>query len=334
MRAIGDLASFMLSSQFQARLLRIADSSAQEATTGVAQDNARHLGSSTMGFSLLERKTQLLEQHQKGIAEAAVIAGATQSVLGKIQDQLGELATGLSLAGQLNNATELKALSDTAAMTLMDTVNALNSEIVGRHLFSGTASRTSPLPAGASFLDMLRSDVAGAATPGDLVSAVDEWFNAPSNPFETLAYSGSDTGFTHLPIGPGETVTFGLRADGDTVREVLKALGIAALAADPSFGFNTDAQKTLLEQGRLGVLKVDRALTEERAGLGLIEARIEAARVATDIELDETALDRLSLVGVDEFKAASEFEAAQQQLEVFYRVAARQSRVSLAEYLR
>jgi flagellar hook-associated protein 3 FlgL len=61
---------------------------------------------------------------------------------------------------------------------------------------------------------------------------------------------------------------------------------------------------------------------------------IDASRNATDIELDRVSMDRVSLLGVDQFEAASEFEAAQQQLEVFYRIAARQSRVSLAEYLR
>ena len=82
------------------------------------------------------------------------------------------------------------------------------------------------------------------------------------------------------------------------------------------------------------MLDVDRALTEERAGLGLTEAMIETARLSTATELDRIALDRLSLIGIDQFEAASNFEAAQQQLEVFYRIAARQGRVSLAEYLR
>lgn len=126
MRAIGDLASFMLSSQFQTRLRNTADTSAQEATTGLASDKARHLGGSPMAVSLLDRKTQLLEQHQRGIAEASVLANATQSVLGRIQDQTTELGISLSLVGQLDRVSEVKTLSDTAAKTLVDVVNALN----------------------------------------------------------------------------------------------------------------------------------------------------------------------------------------------------------------
>ncbi|WP_416883780.1 hypothetical protein [Marivita sp.] len=287
-----------------------------------------------MAVSLLDRKTQLLEQHQRGIAEASVLANATQSVLGRIQDQTTELGISLSLVGQLDRVSEVKTLSDTAAKTLVDVVNALNTEAAGRFLFSGAASRSAPLPDGASFLQMLRSAVTGSASPSDVTTALDAWFDPPGGSFESLAYSGSDTGFAQLPIGPDDMVTFGLRADGETVRDLLKALSFAALASDPSLGFDVQEQKTLVEQGRLALLDVDRTLTEERAGLGLTEAMIETARLSTATELDRIALDRLSLIGIDQFEAASNFEAAQQQLEVFYRIAARQGRVSLAEYLR
>lgn len=334
MRSIGDLATFMLSSQFQARLRIAADASAQEATTGLAKDTARHLGGSPMAVSLLDRKSELLEQHQRGIAEAGLFASAMQSVLGKIQDQTGQLGTSLSLVSQLQQPSELKTLSDAAATTMIDTVNALNSEIAGRYLFSGSGTRARPLPNGESLLAMLRSQIAGATNPGDAIAAVEAWFDAPGGPFESLAYSGSETGFAQLPIGPDQAVTLGLRADGETVRDMLKALGIAALASDASLGFDVVDQKTLLDEGRIALLQVDSSMTEERAGLGLIEARIDTARLAAESDLSRIALDRMSLAGVDQFKAASDFEAAQQQLEVFYRIAARQGRVSLAEYLR
>lgn len=334
MRAIGDLASFMISSQLQARISSAANVSAQEATTGLAHDKARHLGGSTMAISLLERKSQLLEQHQRGISEAAIFAGATQSVLGRIQDQIGDLATDLSLSSQLQNAMEIKTLSSTAAETMIDAVNSLNVEVAGRHLFSGTATGTKPLPDGATLLENLRSDIAGSATPGDAIAAVDAWFDTPAGAFETLAYSGSTTGFASIPIRDDETVTFGLRADGETVREMLKALSFAALASDPSLGFDVADQKTLLDQGFGSLIKVDRQITEERSGLGLTEAMIEASRVSVETDLERIARDRLKLIGVDQFKVTSEFEVAQQQLEIFYRIAARQGQVSLAEYLR
>jgi flagellar hook-associated protein 3 FlgL len=334
MRAIGDLATFMLSKQFQARLRMSAETAAEEATTGLAKNRIKHLGGSSLAISLLDRKTQLLEQHQLGNAETAVFASATQSILQRVQDQSGALAKNLSLVSQLNSAPEVKALSDSAALAFVDIVNALNVDVAGQFLFSGAATNARPLPSGQALMDMLRADIGGPISADVAISAIESWFKAPNGPFETTAYSGSATGFAQRPIGPDQTVIFGLRADGETVRDLLSALATAALASDDTLGLTLTEQKKLLLEGHSDLLQADRALTEERAGLGLSEAMIDASRNATDIELDRVSMDRVSLLGVDQFEAASEFEAAQQQLEVFYRIAARQSRVSLAEYLR
>ncbi len=334
MRAIGDLASYMLSSRLQSDLRNSAETAAEAATTGLAKNKSRHLGGATMALSLLDRKAVLLEQHQRGIAEASLFAGAMQSTLGRIQDQTSQLVASLSLVSQVQHSSELKTLSETAAGVFVDTVNAVNSEIAGRSLFSGSVTRAQPLPNGQALLDMLRTDVAGAATVADVMTAIDTWFDAPGGTFETAAYQGSDTGFMTLPLSAGDTATFGLRADGETMRDLFKALAKGALAGDSGLGLDQGAQTRLLDQSRIDLLRSDRSLTEERSSLGLTEAIVEDARVTTDSELARLAIDRLSLIGVDQFEAASEFEAAQQQLEVFYRIAARQSRTSLAEYLR
>lgn len=334
MRAIGDLAAFMLASQLQASLRKSADTAAHQATTGLAKDKARHLGGSSMALSLLDRKAQLLEEHQRGIAELAVFASSTQTVLGKIQDQSLELAKRLSVTSQLKELTTLGTLSNSAAQVFVDVVDALNTEVAGRYLFSGVATDRPPLPGGLDLLSMLKEDLAGISSPDAAMSAINSWFNAPTGAFETMVYAGSVSGFAQRPIGPDATVVFGLRADGDTVRHLLTALATAAVASDASLEFSTTDQQTMLDQARKDLGDADRNLIEERAGVGLTEATIATSRRETDIDLNRLAFDRTSLLGVDQFEAASEFEAAQQQLDTFYRIAARQSRVSLAEYLR
>jgi flagellar hook-associated protein 3 FlgL len=334
MRSIGDLAAFMLSNRFQANLSNTANTSAQEATTGLAADSARHLGGATMAVSLMDRKSVLLTQHQRSISEAVIFAGTTQTTLAQIQDRTDKVANTLSLVSQLETGSELNTLSETAAGAFENIVNALNSDVAGRYLFAGSATDAQPLPAGAELLSMLRADIAGATTAQDVITAVDAWFDDTGGPYEATAYVGSDTGFMTLPLTADETATFGLRADGDTIRETLKALAKAALATASALGLEITDQKTLMQTSRAGLLAADEMLIEERGSLGVTEAAIENARLSTETELSRLASDRLSLIGIDQFEAASEFEAAQQQLEVFYRVAARQSRTSLAEYLR
>ena len=334
MRAIGDLASFILSSRFHVDLRTHANEASKAATTGVAPDKARHLGGSTMALSLLDRKAVLLEQHQRGIAEAAVFAGATQTALGRIQHQAGDLAANLSMVSQLQLPSELATLSDDAAGTLIDVVNTLNSEIAGRHLFSGSATRTQPLPSGAELLGLVRSEVAGAATAADIETALDAYFDTPGGGFETAAYNGSDTGFMSLSLSADDTAQFGLRADDTTVKDLLKALSKAALANDPLASLSVVDQTRLLRESHSELLALDDEITAERGSLGLTEEQIENKRLRAVEEVSSLAQKRLSLIGIDQFEAATEFEAAQQQLEVFYRIAARQGRTSLAEYLR
>lgn len=331
MRAIGDLASYMLASRLQTDLRNQADSAAESATTGLAADKARHLGGATLAITLLERKSSLLVQHQRGISEAAVLAGASQATLERIQEQSVDLANDLAISPQLQNSSQIQALSLDASRVFVDTVNALNSSIAGRYLFSGSATQTKPLPDGAVFLDLIRADLAGAASAADVLAGVDAWFDALSGSFDAV-YQGSTDGFMTMPLSSETTAVFALRADGETPRTVLRALAKTALAE--SAGLSLPEQSQVLEAGRAELLQVDQWLTEERAGLGLTEARIADAASATEADIARIELDRLTLIGVDQFEAAAEFEAAQQQLDVFYRIAARQSRTSLAEYLR
>ncbi len=334
MRAIGDLASFMLSSRFQANLRNTALSVAQEATTGLAADKARHLGGLNLEMSLLERKTILLEQHQRGIIEAGLFASSTQVILGRIQDQTTQLSQNLSLASQLPEVSALKAISDEAAAAFVDTINAINSKFAGRFILSGSATKSQPLPDGDTVLDMLRSEISGASSINDVIIALDTWFDAPSGGFNTLAYKASNTGYARLPLSDKETAIFSLRADDEVFRNMLKAVSKSALATEPLLDLTPEDQQTLLSQSHVDIINLDKHLTEERANLGLTEAVVEEARLSTESELARLKLDRLTMIGVDQFESASKFEAAQNQLELFYRIAARQGQTSLAEYLR
>lgn len=334
MRAIGDLASFMLSSRFQANLRNTALSVAQEATTGLAADKARHLGGLNLEMSLLERKTILLEQHQRGIIEAGLFASSTQVILGRIQDQTTQLSQNLSLASQLTEESALKSISDEAAAVFADTINAINSKFAGRFVFSGSAIKSQPLPNGNTVLEMLRSEISGASSINDVIIALDAWFDAPSGGFNTLAYKGSNTGYARLPLSEKDTATFGLRADDEVIRNMLKTMSKSALATDPLLNLALEDQKILLSQSHVDIISLDKQLTEERANLGLTEALVEEARLSTESELAELKLDRLTMIGIDQFESASKFEAAQKQLELFYRIAARQGQTSLGEYLR
>ncbi|MFP7569270.1 hypothetical protein [Marivita sp. S2033] len=334
MRAIGDLASFISTKRFQSDLSQSANTSAQAATTGLVSDKARHLGGATMALSLLERKSTLLHQQKLNISEAAVFATATQVSLGHIQENIETLTSDLSLTSQLASTSELQTLSNKALESFLITVSTMNTKISGRHFFSGSATDTMPLPDGNVLLDWLRASITGATTANDVITAIDTWFDAPGGVYETGIYQGSDTGFLTLPLDAQASITFGLRADGNVVRDSLKALAKAALASDPTLTLSLDDRKELQIQSRVELLTVNQSLIEERSNVGLAEAAIKDAGTRSETEIARLDAYRLSLIATDQFEEISKFEMAQQQLEIFYRVAARQSQTSLAEYLR
>ncbi len=71
-----------------------------------------------------------------------------------------------------------------------------------------------------------------------------------------------------------------------------------------------------------------------RAVVGDAEAAIERARVRNGAELAAADLARATIVESDPFRAATDLQSVQGQLETLYAVTARLSRLSLTNYLR
>jgi flagellar hook-associated protein 3 FlgL len=334
MQSIGDLASFLYSSRFQGELKDLASGSAAAATTGLVQDKARHLGGSVLPLSLLERKATLLEQHKLGIAEASIFAGVTQAALGKVSSQVETLSNSLTLTSQIDSIAGLRTFSESARMAFLDTVQSLKTEAGGRYVFAGSATTAPPLTDGGAMLSDLDALVAGTTNAADLVNAIEDWFELPGGGFETSAYTGSTTGFVTIPLKSETSMTFGLRADDPVIRDTLKAMAVAAFASDVSLNLPVSEQKLAFAHAHQGLISASQSVIEEQSSVGLNERIIDLAKQEVETDIARLNSDRLQFIGVDQFEEASKFEAAQQQLEILYRIAARRKEMSLAEFLR
>lgn len=334
MQAIGDLANFLTTRRFQTVLQSSALTAAQEATNGVAENKAKHLGGATLSLSLLERKAALLSEHQRALSEASVFANGTQASLGTLQSLAEEVSESLSIVSQLQNEDSLAVLSGAGKNAFLDAVGALNTNIAGKYLFAGTATNTAPLANGADILDDIGPNLTTATTAADVVSALDLWFDTAGGDFETDAYLGSNTGFVTTSLGQGQTAAFSLRADDQSFRETLKALAMATFADDAAVSLPLRERKALLEEAQSALHSAKQMLIDQRSDVGLMQARIAEATDGATSSAAQTEIDRLTLVGIDQYEAVSRFEASQQQLDIFYQITARQNQVSLAGYLR
>lgn len=334
MRSIGDLSLLLFSQRSQSALKGIVDKSARAMSTGQVTNKANHLGGATISLSLIDRKDTLLKQQKIGIAEAAIFAEATQISLGRIQDEVERTSRSLMLSSQIEEPLELRTLSERAFDGFDAVIQHLNTQTSGKFVFSGTSTTSRPLQRGEDMIANMRSNLAAVSSAGDLITTITAWFQPPGGSFDTTAYSGSSMGYVSMPLTAESSATFGFRADDDVVRDMLKALAIAALATDDSVAIPIDEKKTALEYASRELNKSVGNLIDERSSLGLTQARIDEARRHVETDLLNLETTRIELIGIDQFEEATRFEAAQHQLEILYRIAARQGTTSLAEYLR
>jgi flagellar hook-associated protein 3 FlgL len=71
-----------------------------------------------------------------------------------------------------------------------------------------------------------------------------------------------------------------------------------------------------------------------RAVVGDAEAAIERARIRNEAELSAAELARARILEADPFRAATDLQSVQNQLESLYTVTSRLSRLSLTSFLR
>ncbi len=332
MQLIGDMARALVLRENQVRLRTEMDQLAVEVATGFVRDPARHLGGDASGLLAIDRTLARLEAFRVNTAEAELLTGAMQAALDGVQSRSEALAQTLISTELTPSDSLLQTLSADAADALDRVLTGLNSSVAGRYLFAGAATDTPPLPDSDTVLASLRATVAGLPDVTSVDAALDAFF-APGGGFETTLYQGSTTDIAPFRLGENETADLRIRADHAALRDVLKPLAKAALAADPGTGFSLDTQIDLLGSAGRDLLGAVKPVVDLRAGLGLLEARIEDTATRNAAERTATSLARLELVGAEPYETAARYENIRGQLESLYAITARSQRLSLAEYL-
>lgn len=332
--AYGDLAqSFQLKRQDAALKTNIAKL-AHELTSGRHED----IGAAVRGdFRLLagiEGSITKLTAMKFAATEAAHQASATQAALTEVQDLVSDnAATLLSTSSGATSAT-VAAVTIGSAERFLSAVSALNTNLGGRYVLSGTHSDTKPLASGEEILTALRTLVAGATTATDVLAAVDGWFDAPvgGGGFLDHAYSGSDTAASYLPtIQSGANA--GITAADPAIRSALRGLAVAALVSQGALGGDVTGRAYLVQKAGEGLMAASDGLTELRGQTGAAEAAIEAEAVRNATEISSLEIARAGIVAADPYETATALEETQTQLEMLYTITARLSRLSFADYL-
>lgn len=332
--SLGDAARFHTIQQDGTRLRQEMQRLTSELSSGRQADLGRALGGDFTALADITRSLHLTQTFSRSIAEAGLAANARQIALERIEteiDGLGLNILGISAAGSLQDMT--LALAD-APERLEQVVGALNTRVAGVSLFAGNAPDRPALISGAAMLAELRPLVASAASPADMVAAVEAWFLTPGGGFETVAWQGGTGPAAPAILGEGHQTQAAITALDPSLRDVLTGLALTALAAEMTGPSAGDDRRALVGAAATRLQGGEDALIRLRSDLGTAQARIEEARVTAETARAGFEIEQGRLTEADPYKAATDLQAIQTRLETLYVLTARLSRLTLTEFMR
>jgi flagellar hook-associated protein 3 FlgL len=330
---IGDLSQSFQLRRDNARL----KSDLQRLTAELSSGRTTDLRAATRGdlrpLAALDRSVSLLTAFRTSNAEAALFTEVAQSALANVEASAGTLSATALLARTSAVPAQLDALGREGVQTFEAAVSRLNVQAAGRTVFAGLATDGPALRPAADILAALQTAAATATTAADVRTAVDAWF-APGGGFDTVAYAGSADPLRPFGVSPAESVDMPVIAAAPEVRATLKGMAMAALLDRGVLAGNTPERAALAGAAGEALIAARDGLVGLRAVVGDAEGAIERARVRNESELAAAELARARIVEADPFRAATDLEAVQGQLETLYAITSRLSRLSLTSFLR
>lgn len=334
MLSIGDLAhSFLIRRQtagLKADLTRLGT----ELTTGRKADLSQVLAGDYGPYAGIERALRAVAAFETANTEAAGMMAAAQLALENVQDIGRDVTPALLTASSSRDATLIRATSGDARAKFSSVVSTLNTSYADRTLFGGAATDRPALATGDAMMAELKLLVAGETTASGVVAVVDAWFDDPGGGFETMGYLGSATDLAPFQIADGETVAADTRADAAEIRGLLKGYALAGLIAEGALSGDVGEQATLISTAAERMLTSEDDLTDIRARIGTVEARIEDAEARNAAEAAAYDLARTELVGADPYETATRFEAVYSQIETLYTATAKIAALKFTDYVR
>ncbi|PIE06898.1 MAG: hypothetical protein CSA74_10570 [Rhodobacterales bacterium] len=332
--SIGDLAyTFQIrrhTTGLKADLTRLGN----ELATGRKTDLGTSLAGDFGPYAGIERALRVVTACTTANTEAATMFDASQLALENIQSMGQDIVPALLAASSSRDIALIGATAEDARHKFSAIVSSLNTSVANRTLFGGSATDRPALAGGEEMLSALVLATTGETTADGIVAAVDAWFDDAGGGFETSAYLGSSNDMGPLIIAEDETVSVNIRADSQAVRDTLKGYALAALIAKGALDGNIEEQADLISTASSRMLAADDDLTDMRAQVGSVQARIEDAQARNAAETAAYDLARSKLVGVDPYQTATELQAVYSQIETLYTVTARIAGLSFTDYMR
>ncbi|MFD1795148.1 hypothetical protein FQV27_14270 [Paracoccus aurantiacus] len=333
--SVGDLSRIFTLRGSNAALRSDIERLSQEVTTGIRADIPKHLGGDLVQLAKIEDGLSQASAYRQVASEAASTASAMQTALGTLQD-LADVAGGSMLSDtSLAVSSSLKSVATATKGQLHVAVAALNTNIGGRFVFSGTKVNLPPLASGDNVLAQAKGAISGATDAESAVQMLRTWFNAPpgAGGFADNAYRGAVSPAAEFGVDSSTSVKFDQTANDSGVRDILFGLTLGALVADGAFTDNHDARASMMRAGGAALIAGNASIAQSRSDLGMTEQIVERSKTRLESMMTNLKIERTCLIEADSYEAGSRLIEAEAQLEALFALTARLSNLSLAKYL-
>lgn len=330
--SIGDMAHHLMLRSRSVTLSNQVATLTQELSSGKVSDTAKHLNGDVGELLALGRDVSRAKIYQTATREAGILASAVQTGLTQVGSTVKDYGASLLQIGDGLTNISTEALSDKAEIALGAIISALNTSAAGQNLFSGTATNRTALQSTDTMMAALSDVVSDAQTAGEVVTAVESWFDDPDG-FQSTMYSGSQAARDPIRIGPDDQIRLGMKADDPLFRDLMKTVAIGALSGSPDLSLSDAERHSLLTGAGKRLPSAADDLTALQAQVGGVEARIEEVGARHAATLSSLEMARTTMLRADPYETAVELEQVQFQLQSLYTLTARNARFSLLSYL-
>jgi flagellar hook-associated protein 3 FlgL len=305
-----------------------------EMSSGRPADIVSHLGGDTARVALIERDI--------GVAKARVAAATglgqflttMQTVLDDVETLRAGLVRQILPVTASSTPLELQRAGQAGEAAFRDIVGRLNASHGETALFAGVATEGPALADADEMLASLAAAAAGAVTAGDVIAAVEAWFDDPVGGFATMGYLGDTGDPLARRIDEGVTVTVTPRAAHPAFKDLLRSAAILALSADPALALPASSVATLVTGTLPDLLSATEPLTDLRAEVGLAEERTAEAATRHGALAAALTIMRNELALVDPYATALALKETETQLQTQFLLTSRLSGMSLVNFLK
>lgn len=332
--AISDLFAHRQTQMFTSRVSEKMRVSAKELSTGLRADQLAASGGDVSRLHAIDAELTRMGGYGDAISAARGRLDATQAALETIRtageaigiDLLSEVKL-QDLQGALAHAADARAAFESVVATL-------NASYGGRALFAGAQADGPSLLDADAILSAVTALTAPEITLTGVQAQIDGYFLAAGGGFETSAYLGSGADASDVEVAPSERIAFDVRADADAFRKLLAGLATAVVATEGHFTGGDAMVLPLLQDAAERAMGAMGDLDDLRLTVGVRQERVERAAALVAGRKSALELARTSILGKDQYEAASEFQALESQLDAAFTVAVRMSNMRLVNYLR